>query len=262
IVTMDSTSSGEPGYLALRAELAALYDKLCRGAAAGTDPEFWYDRDGNALGPTTGPRPAAAAYATSAAIARACATAGNPARCALARGAVSMCAAPPDAETQADCEVLGDAYPADGDPGLGTAPPLPPATLTLGGRRLALAPACLDALAAAADDADDAGFDPPKRAQRLETLRQACGPVVAALEQALGASAARDPGRSCRARQESMGTVGSAPHNSSGQAGAFGDCYKIYRAAFGMCRMTDSRAAARGPGGPPAGAPRMSAQCQ
>src|SRR5579883_869571 len=58
IVTMDSTSSGEPGYLALRAELAALYDKLCRGAAAGTDPEFWYDRDGNALGPTTGPRPA------------------------------------------------------------------------------------------------------------------------------------------------------------------------------------------------------------
>ena len=31
IVTMDATSSGEPGYLALRAELSALYDKLCRG---------------------------------------------------------------------------------------------------------------------------------------------------------------------------------------------------------------------------------------
>jgi hypothetical protein len=131
---------------------------------------------------------------------------------------------------------------------------------------------------------------------RADTMRQACGPVLAALEKLLGATAASDPGRfwpalagranggfgaggtsrmpaefcrqaennmnTCRARQESMGTFGAAAHNSSGQAGAFGDCYKIYSAAFGMCRMTDRRVASRGPGGRQAGGTPMSPQCQ
>src|SRR5581483_10996194 len=84
--------------------------------------------------------------------------------------------------------------PADGDAALGNAPPLPPAALTLGGRRFALAPDCLDALAAAADDEDDSA-DPRKRQMRLDTLRQACGPVLAALERMLGTTAASDPSR-------------------------------------------------------------------
>src|SRR5205823_1201310 len=136
----------------------------------------------------------------------ACANAGNPGLCALTRGAVALCADPPDAETRAGCDVLGAypaAPPANAERVRGAPPPaLPPVTLTLDGRPLALAPECLGVLAAAADDAPDARAEPQRRLRyrildglRLDTLTAACPAVLAALEQRVGARAAAEPER-------------------------------------------------------------------
>ena len=158
IANMDAKSSRQPGYLELRAQLGSLYGKLCSSTTPGRAAEFWYDLDGNNLGPAGGARPAKAAYTATAEIGRACASSGNPGMCALARGAFAMCASPPDADTKATCNVLG-AYPTTGDdpaPPAQAPPPLPPVSVTLGGRSFALEPDCLNVLANVATD-DPAG---------------------------------------------------------------------------------------------------------
>src|SRR5438477_2877079 len=100
IVRLDATSSQRPGYLQLRAQLDALYGRLCSVATPQRGQEFWYDLEGNNLGVAGGARPATGAFTATAEIGRQCASTPNPSMCALLRGAFAMCAAPPDPETQ------------------------------------------------------------------------------------------------------------------------------------------------------------------
>src|SRR5204863_9166113 len=135
IVRLDATSSQRPGYFALRAQLDALYGRLCSVATPQRGQEFWYDIEGNNLGAADGARPATGAFTATAEIGRQGASTPNPSMCALLRGAFAMCAAPPDPETKKGCSVLG-AYPTANDPGPTdqTPPPLPPVKVTLGGQ--------------------------------------------------------------------------------------------------------------------------------
>src|SRR5262245_22270616 len=57
IVAMDGTSRQLPGYLQLRAQLAALYSKLCSSPSPASADEFWYSIDGKRLGPAANGRP-------------------------------------------------------------------------------------------------------------------------------------------------------------------------------------------------------------
>src|SRR3954463_1886280 len=202
IARLDATSSQRPGYLQLRAQLDSLYGRLCASATPQRGAEFWYDLEGNNLGPAGGARPAKAAFAATAEIGRECASTPNPSMCALLRGAFAMCAAPPDPETKKGCSVLG-AYPTTDDPALPTdqtPPPLPPVKVILAGQPFMLDPDCFGVLANVADD-DPADRSRPSTSlrykmidgRRLETMQQSCGPVLAALERLVGASAS-DPG--------------------------------------------------------------------
>jgi hypothetical protein len=202
IAKLDATSSQRPGYFQLRAQLDALYGRLCASPAPQRAQEFWYDLDGNNLGPAGGARPDKGAFTATAEIGRQCARTPNPSMCALMRGAFAMCATPPDDETKKGCTVLG-AYPTSRDEVAAdqAAPPLPPVKVTLGGQAFTLPPDCFDVLAGVADDnpADRSRSSTGLRykiidSSRLETMQQACPDVLAALERLAGARAS-DPGR-------------------------------------------------------------------
>jgi hypothetical protein len=187
IVDMDTKSSRLPGYIQLRAELSSLYGKLCSTSSPAQAQEYWYSLDGKKLGPAGSERPGKAAYATTEEIGKACATSTNPSMCALVRGAFSMCANPPDADTKAGCNILG-AYPTSGEaqPQPGQAPPLPPVNVALDGQTFALPADCYNVLAGVVEDPPANRLKPTATlrykildSERLARLRDACPDFLA-----------------------------------------------------------------------------------
>ncbi|MEA2800841.1 MAG: hypothetical protein QOE49_936, partial [Rhodospirillaceae bacterium] len=106
IIEMDARSSTLPGYLDLRATLGGLYARLCDRPTAERAAEFWCDLDGHKLGAAGAGRPPGGAFIATEAVARACATAGNPSMCAMLRGSTGMCPDAPDPETRKACVAL------------------------------------------------------------------------------------------------------------------------------------------------------------
>jgi hypothetical protein len=193
IIDMDARSSTLPGYLDLRATLGGLYARLCDRPTAERAPEFWYDLDGHRLGPATTGRPPGGAFIATEAVARACATAGNPSLCAMLRGSTGMCPDAPDPETRKACVALAG-YPtsieAEG------APPLPPITIVLAGKPYQVAAECADTLANLATSPDVQGDSLRARLKRelmLDQIRSSCPQFLSALEGRLGANAESNP---------------------------------------------------------------------
>jgi hypothetical protein len=318
IAAMDAQSNAMPGYLGLRVQLASIYNRLC-GSSPAQRAEYWYTIDGKKLGPVdAGNRPANAAYAATADVGDQCAGAANPSMCALAAGAFGNCKAPPS-DLQSACAVMGGyGDPADTVAATG-GDPLPDAKLTIGGKTYDVPNACAQALARVGDggrshnviktcpddllaalgqaEGKDAAVDPTAFLNGLgPLLNKGFAPPGAApkggFDQAFCAQM-QNNAQVCKQRQDNM--VSCVPTgnpqqpclpqdntNMSGQAGAFGDCYKLYSSFAGMCRMNVNQrpqiAKASLPKPPPPPAPKpapppqaqpqapqqpqMSAQCQ
>lgn len=193
IIEMDARSSPLPGYLDLRATLGGLYARLCDRPTAERAAEFWYDLDGHKLGPATAGRPAGGAFTATEAVGRACATAGNASLCALLRGSTGMCPDAPDPETRKACVAMA-AYPTSIEEE--GAPPLPPITIQLAGKPYQVAAECADILANLGTATDILGNSLRARLKRelmLDQLKSSCPPLLAALEDSLGAKAETNP---------------------------------------------------------------------
>jgi hypothetical protein len=273
IAAMDAQSNALPGYLGMRVQLASLYNKLC-GASAAQRTEYWYTSDGRRLGPVdAGGRPANAAYAATQDIGQQCAGAANPGMCALAAGAVGNCKSPPSDLSSACAVAGGYGDPSDTVAATG-GDPLPDAKLTIGGNAYDVPNACAQALAQAADggrpfnvikacpddllaalghaEGKEARVDPTAFLSALgPLLNKGFAPPGAApkggFDQAFCAQMENNA-QICKQRQDDMVScvpTGNAQQpcvqqgntNTSGQAGAFGDCYMLYSRFAGMCRM-------------------------
>jgi len=269
IAAMDAQSNAMPGYIGMRVQLASLYNSLC-GSSPAQRTQYWYTADGRQLQPVSaGARPAGAAYAATADIGAQCAGSANPSMCALAAGAFGNCQTPPS-DLQQACAVPGG-Y---GDPANTVAatggPPLPDAQLTVGGKSYDVSDGCAQVLARISDGyATNAQLNSCSGAL-LDALAQAAGAARSALATALGPvlqhgfapagapsmggfSAAfcqqmENNAQICKTRQNNMVScipTGNAQQpcapqdntSTSGQAGAFGDCYQLYSRFAGMCRM-------------------------
>ena len=193
IIDLDARSSTLPGYLDLRATLGGLYVRLCDRPTAERAAEFWYDLDGHKLGSAGTGRPPGGAFIATEAVARACATAGNPSMCAMLRGSTGMCPDAPDPETRKACVALS-AYPTSIEEE--GAPPLPPITVLLAGKPYQVAAECADTLANLATSPDIRGDSLRARLRRelmLDQIRTSCPQFLAALEGRLGANAESNP---------------------------------------------------------------------
>jgi len=269
IAAMDAQSNAMPGYIGMRVQLASLYNSLC-GSSPAQRTQYWYTADGRQVQPVSaGARPAGAAYAATADIGAQCAGSANPSMCALAAGAFGNCQTPPS-DLQQACAVPGG-Y---GDPANTVAatggPPLPDAQLTVGGKSYDVSDGCAQVLARISDGyATNAQLNSCSGAL-LDALAQAAGAARSALATALGpvlqhgfAPAGAPPmggfsaafcqqmennAQICKTRQNNMVScipTGNAQQpcapqdntSTSGQAGAFGDCYQLYSRFAGMCRM-------------------------
>lgn len=269
IAAMDAQSNAMPGYIGMRVQLASLYNSLC-GSGPAQRTQYWYTTDGKQLqAVSAGPRPAGAAYAATADIGAQCAGTANPGMCALAAGAFGNCQTPPS-DLQQACSVPGGyADPSDTVAATG-GPPLPDAQLTVDGKTYDVSDGCAQALARISDGyASNAQLNSCSGALR-DALAQAAGAARSALATALGpvlqrgfAPAGAPPtggfsaafcqqmennAQICKTRQNNMVScipTGNAQQpcapqdntSTSGQAGAFGDCYQLYSRFAGMCRM-------------------------
>jgi len=180
---MDARSSTLPGYLDLRATLGGLYARLCDRPTAERAAEFWYDLDGHKLGLAGDGRPPGGAFIATEAVARACATAGNPSMCAMLRGSTGMCPGAPDPETRKACVALS-AYPTSIEEE--GAPPLPPITVLLAGKPYQVAAECADMLANLATSPDIQGDSLRARLRRELMLDQIRTSVLGQPEAAIG----------------------------------------------------------------------------
>lgn len=270
IAAMDAQSNAMPGYIGMRVQLASLYNSLC-GSSPAQRTQYWYTADGKQLQPVSaGARPAGAAYAATADIGAQCAGTANPGMCALAAGAAANCQTPPS-DLQQSCSVL-DGY---GDPSATVAATggqaLPDAQLTVGGKTYDVSDSCAQTLARLGDgNASNAQLGSCSGAL-LDALARAAGAARSALATALGPLLQRGfapPGAApqggfsaafcaqmennaqiCKTRRDNMATCVPAAGDptqcapmdnsgaSSGQSGAFNDCYQLYSRFAGMCRM-------------------------
>jgi hypothetical protein len=262
IAAMDTQSNTMPGYLGMRVQLASIYNRLC-GSSPAQRSEYWYTMDGKQLGLVSAGRPPGAAYSATAEIGVQCAGSANPSMCALAAGAYGNCQAPSSPDLTEACKVPGGyGDPADTVASTG-GDPLPPARLTVGGRTYELSDICARSLARAGDGGRSAGALKYCSDDLLDALASLEGidrnadptaflrgltPVVqkgfappgtspmGGFDAALCAQAERNA-QICKQRQNNMGPIGQAGEGTSGQAGAFNDCYLLYNRFAGMCRM-------------------------
>jgi len=271
IAAMDAQSNAMPGYLGLRVQLASIYNRLC-GSSPSQRNEYWYTIDGKKLGPVdAGNRPANAAYAATADVGDQCAGAANPGMCALAAGAFGNCKTPPSDLSSACAVAGGYGDPSDTVAATG-GDPLPNAKLTIGGKTYDVPNACAQALARAGDggrtfnvikacpddllaalgqaEGKDAGTDPTAVLNGLgPLLTKGFAPPGAApkggFDQAFCAQMENNA-QVCKTRWDKMVSCPANPQqpclpqdnaNMTGQAGAFGECYKLYSSFAGMCRM-------------------------
>ncbi len=265
IMAMDAQSNALSGYLGMRVELAGLYNKLC-GTSPAQRTEYWYSSDGKQLGPVgAGDRPPNAAYAATQDIGEQCAASANPGMCALALGSTANCKKPPS-DLSAACQVAGGYGDPDDSVAATGGDPLPPARLTIGGRAYVVPDRCAWALARANDggpsnsvirncpegllaalgqaEGKNADLDPTAFLNGLGPLLQrGFAPPGTAPTGGFNARAAaacaqlEDHAQICRTRENNMGPYGQTVAGTTGQTGAFDDCYRMYSQFAAMCRM-------------------------
>jgi hypothetical protein len=307
IAAMDAQSNAMPGYMGMRNQLASLYNKLC-GTSAQQRTEYWYTSDGKQLGPVgAGDRPPNAAYSATQDIGDQCAGTANPSMCALAAGAVANCKSPP-LDLSGACSVAGGYGDPDETVAATGGDPLPDAKLTVGGTTYDVPSQCARALARAGDGRPSAAALRACPEDLLAALAKAegkdfnldptaflgaLGPLMnkgfvpagtapkGGFDSAFCAQAQRNADI-CKQRETNMGTAGQAiGQGTTGQVGAFDDCYRLYSRFAGMCRMNVNmrpqiqKASLPKPAAPPApppqpkpaapaaaAQPQMSPQCQ